>query len=290
MQRREFVRMATVAVAGVATGVGVAPEVTDLARSVSSSLGSPEMTSESWESTIMPDPAPGSARVWWSADPAVGKRLALTFDDGPTEQLTVRVLDLLRTAGVPATFFVVGELVRRHPDLVRRARDAGHEIANHTDDHVSAAVTDRNSVVSSVLRACDTIEKTVGTRPRWLRPPRGEITSATLLAARQARLDIAMWSAHRGFGGDSDTAGIRRTLIQGTGPGAIVDLHDGIGRSAWTGSPDEQLIRRRDAELRVLPEVLAAWHDDGYTLCTLSDLIPPSGSAPGQPESRPKTT
>jgi peptidoglycan/xylan/chitin deacetylase (PgdA/CDA1 family) len=281
MQRREFVRIATAAVAGIATGVGVAPELSSLASELSSS-SSPEMTADSWASTIMPDPAPGTARVWWSADPAVGRRLALTFDDGPTEQFTARVLDLLHAAGAVATFFVIGELVRRHPDLVRRAHDAGHEIGNHTDDHVSAAVVDRNTVISSVLRAGDAVETCIGRRPRWLRPPRGEVTSATMLAARQARLDVALWSAHRGFGPDPDTDGIRRTLLQGTAAGAIVNLHDGIGRSAWVGSPDDQLIRRRNTELRVLPEVLSAWRDAGYTLTTLSDLIPRSpGGSPG---------
>lgn len=274
MQRRQFVRMAAAAAAGMTTGVAVAPEVEALVSAVNASLGSPEMTSASWASTIMPDPAPGSARIWWSADPSGGKRLALTFDDGPTEQFTGRVLDLLHADGVVATFFVVGELVHRHPDLVRRAHDAGHEIANHTDDHVSAAVADRNQVIAGVLRAVDRIETCTGTRPRWLRPPRGEITSATLLAARQARLDIALWSAHRGFGGDTDGESVRTSLLHGTQPGAIVDLHDGIGRSAWVGSPDRQLIRRRDTELRILPQVLAAWKDAGYTLVTLSQLLP----------------
>jgi peptidoglycan/xylan/chitin deacetylase (PgdA/CDA1 family) len=274
MQRRQFVRMTAAAATGLATGVAVAPQVDSLVSPVSASLVPPEMTTVTWSSTIMPDPAPGSARVWWSAEPAVGKRLALTFDDGPTQQFTGRVLDLLHAAGAVATFFVVGELVRRHPDLVRRARDTGHEIGNHTEDHVSAAVVDRNTVIAGVLRASDRIETCTGTRPRWLRPPRGEITSATLLAARQARLDVAMWSAHRGFGADTDAEGVRTTLLHGTEPGAIVDLHDGIGRSAWVGSPDQDLIRRRDTELRVLPQVLSAWQDAGYTLCTLSQLIP----------------
>jgi peptidoglycan/xylan/chitin deacetylase (PgdA/CDA1 family) len=230
----------------------------------------------SWASTIRPETVRGSARLWWSADPAVGRRLALTFDDGPTDQFTARVLDLLAAVRVTATFFVVGALVRRHPDLVRRARDAGHEIGNHSEDHVSAAVTDQESVRAGVLRCSDTIEEFTGSRPRWFRPPRGEITTATMLTVREAQLDLAMWSLGRGNGPDTDSEGVGRHLSRAVGPGEVVDLHDGIGRSAWVGSPDRQLIARRAAEVTALPQVLRRWLDDGYTLCTMSQLIPAS--------------
>jgi peptidoglycan/xylan/chitin deacetylase (PgdA/CDA1 family) len=226
-----------------------------------------------WASTVAPRPVRGSARTWWSAEPAIGQRLALTFDDGPTEQFTARVLDLLAAASVPATFFVIGALAEWHPDLIRRAHDAGHEIANHSYDHVSAAVTDAESVRAAVLRGSDVIEKLTGARPRWFRPPRGEITSATLLAVREAGLDLALWSVNRGDAPDDDTAGVARHLQGAPHPGAVIDLHDGIGRSSWIGSPDEQLITRRRAEVAALPAVLPRWKAGGYTLSTLSDLI-----------------
>lgn len=274
VRRRQFVNGAVMAGAGVLTGVAVSQGV-DRILAYSGAPGSPR----NWAHTVRPEPARGAAHLWWSAEPAVGRRLAVTFDDGPTEQFTTQVLDLLARAGVPATFFVIGELVRRHVDLVHRAHDAGHELANHSQDHVSAAVSDRESVRAGVLRGSDTIEKVTGIRPRWFRPPRGEVTTATLLAAREAQVDLALWSLGRGDAPDSDSAGIAQHLIRTVRPGAVVNLHDGIGRSAWVGVPDRQLIRRRRAEIAVLPQVFDRWTDDGYTFCTLSELVAP---LPGQ--------
>jgi peptidoglycan/xylan/chitin deacetylase (PgdA/CDA1 family) len=237
-------------------------------------LEAPAATAASWASTERPEPVRGAVRAWWSADGSVGQRTAITFDDGPTPAFTPQVLDALAAAGVRATFFVVGALADRRPDLVRRARDAGHEIANHSYDHRSAAVCSAKVVRSGVLRGCDAIERITGTRPRWYRAPRGELTTATLQAVREAGIELAMWSVDRGDAPDGDAEGVRRHLLAALHPGAVVDLHDGIGRSAWVGEPDPQLITRRRAEISVLPGVLAAWRDAGWTFETLSGLIP----------------
>jgi peptidoglycan/xylan/chitin deacetylase (PgdA/CDA1 family) len=278
VRRRDFLGKAAVAGAGLVAGAGIIEELNQ--------TGVLPIEPAAWASTIAPELERGNAAVWWSADPSVGRRVALTFDDGPTTQFTAHVLDLLAGAGVRATFFVVGELARRHRDLVRRIHDAGHEIGNHTDDHVSAAASSHTHVGDAVLRCSDTIEQLTGRRPRWFRPPRGEITTASLLAARKAQLDVAMWSVGRGDAPDADNAGVARHLLTAVHPGAVVDLHDGIGRSSWVGSPDDQLIRRRTAEITALPQVLAGWKDSGYTFSTLSELVPapgpgPAPSAPG---------
>ena len=259
MQRRQLLNHLAVAGAGAIIGTAVSQGIDELRAA--------QATPQSWASTIRPETVRGSARLWWSADPAVGRRLALTFDDGPTDQFTAQVLDLLAAVRMPATFFVVGALVRRHPDLVRRARDAGHEIGNHSEDHISAAVTDQKSVRAGVLRCSDTIEEFTGGRPRWFRPPRGEITTATMLAVREAQLDLAMWSLGRGDAPDADSVGVGRHLARAVGPGEVVGLHDGIGRSSWAGSPIAQLIAPAGAEVTVTAAGAARWQDDGYTLC-----------------------
>ena len=82
----------------------------------------------------------GHVRLWWSVDAGRSgdptKMVALTFDDGPTRQFTSKVLNILADHNVPACFFLIGELVRRHPDLVRRMLEEGHEVGNHTFDHL----------------------------------------------------------------------------------------------------------------------------------------------------------
>jgi peptidoglycan/xylan/chitin deacetylase (PgdA/CDA1 family) len=235
-------------------------------------------------SSFAPAEVRGQVGVWWSApvspgpSGAVDRRLALTFDDGPTEQFTGQVLDLLGRRGVPATFFMIGVLARLHPDLVGRVRDAGHEIGNHGDDHISAARLGGSGVLTSAQRGADTLEGLVGRRPRWYRPPRGEVTSATLLAARATGQDLALWSVARAGGDllDGDSAGVSRHLLDAIHPGAVVDLHDGIGRSAFVGTPSARLLTRRRAELAALPQVLDGWQAAGYQLVPLSTLIPPA--------------
>ncbi|HEY6793596.1 MAG TPA: polysaccharide deacetylase family protein [Kineosporiaceae bacterium] len=272
MDRRRFLGRTGTAVAGAALG-----------GSAAAGLGALQVraTRQSWASTISPADVPGAVRTWWSGDVAVGRVVALTFDDGPTEQFTGHLLDLLAGAGVRATFFVIGALAERHPDLLRRVRDAGHELGNHTYDHYSAAVRDRDQVREAVLRGSDVIERVTGARPRWLRPPRGEVTTATLLAAREAGLDLALWSVARGDAADADGAGVLRHLTTALHPGAVVDLHDGIGRSSFSGSPDGDLLIRRRAELGVLPQALGRWQADGYRFAALSELIPGTPGIPG---------
>lgn len=257
---------------GLALGLGSAAASGVVVRDEEDHERASELTR--WRSSVGVGMSTGSVPIRWSADQPVARRVALTFDDGPTPLFTPALLDRLERTGVRATFFVIGALVERNPDLVRRAVDGGHEIANHTYDHHSAAILSAPQVKSGVLRGSDAIERVTGARPRWLRPPRGEITTATLLAAREAGLEVALWSVNRGNGADADSAAVAANLLTTLRPGAVVGLHDGIGRSSWVGHPDSSLITRRTAELRALPSALSGWLADGFTFHPLSELIP----------------
>lgn len=218
----------------------------------------------------------GAATVWWSRT-TERRSLALTFDDGPTTRFTPGVLDVLDRYGVPATFFLIGELVQRDPELVQRAIDAGHEVANHTFDHLSAALQQPDEVRRTVERGADAVARVLGERPRWFRPVRGHITGSLLAAVNELGHDLAMWSVGRGPAGvvaDDDVDGVRDHLIASVHPGAIVILHDGIGRSAfeWSG-PDDQLVTQRATEIEALPAVVERYLAEGYEFVTVSDLI-----------------
>jgi len=269
VDRRRFLGGAAVGAAGLVAGAGTVGAVDSLRYA----RGTPQL-----RSSVLPKPLHGGTRVWWSATTSE-RRLALTFDDGPTPRFTPQVLRMLHTVGAPATFFMIGRLAELHPDLVKQVKDAGHEPANHSQDHRSAAVRTGPQVHEAMARGADTIERLTRTRPRWYRPPRGEITSATLNAANELEQDIALWSLTRngGDGGadDGDAQGVEVHLRNGVHPGAIVDLHDGIGRSAFDGDPDGDLLTRRGAEMQVLPSVLRTWAEAGFEFVTLSELLPP---------------
>jgi peptidoglycan/xylan/chitin deacetylase (PgdA/CDA1 family) len=225
----------------------------------------------------------GRVNLWWSVD-ADSKVIALTFDDGPTTQFTGQVLDILARHDVPATFFLIGEQVRRHPDLVRRIIDEGHLVANHTYDHYSAAVQSPSDVQRTVERGANAIASISGERPRWFRPVRGHITGALMQAVADAGHEMLMWSVSRGEAAAADdVTAVREHYIETIHEGAVVIFHDGIGRSAFelTG-PDDLLMTARRAEITALPAVIDRYLADGYTFLSASALV--DRSLPRPPE------
>jgi peptidoglycan/xylan/chitin deacetylase (PgdA/CDA1 family) len=220
----------------------------------------------------------GQVRVWWSVDASptgVSKRLALTFDDGPTTQFTARVLNILAAAKVPATFFMIGACIDKHRDLAERVHGEGHLLANHTYDHYTAAIQSPDDVMKTVERGADAVARITGERPRWFRPVRGQVTGALMQAVASAGHDLAMWSVSRGAEADDDDAvAVREHYIESIEDGAIVIFHDGIGRSSFdfTG-PDGQLMTQRTAEISALPAVIDRYLADGYEFLSLTDLV-----------------
>ncbi len=124
--------------------------------------------------------------------PAAG--VALTFDDGPHPEGTPAMLEALARAGARATFFVIGEQVRRRPELVARAAAAGHAIALHGDRHRLQLRLGSAAVADDLTRGVAAIEDAIGVTPAWHRPPYGIYSPAGLRAARAAGLSPLLWS------------------------------------------------------------------------------------------------
>lgn len=284
MDRRTFVTRAGLGGAAVAAAVGIPAG----AFAAGHHRGSERMTG-SFRAGVSAGMRQGNVTVWWSrtepTDSSTGQRtLALTFDDGPTGLFTPEVLDILERYTVPATFFVIGELVRRRPDDITRMIEQGHEVGNHTFDHHSAALQTVAEIRTTIERGAEEIENVTGEAPRWFRPVRGHITGAVLHAAADLGHEIAMWSVSRDPGvgtGDDDVDGVRRNYVDGAHDGALVIFHDGIGRSAFelTG-PDDQLVLQRRTEIAALPSVIESYLAEGYRLTTVSDLFYGASATP----------
>jgi peptidoglycan/xylan/chitin deacetylase (PgdA/CDA1 family) len=120
--------------------------------------------------------------------------VALTFDDGPHPVGTPAVLALLARAGARATFFVIGEQVRRRPELAAEIVAAGHVIAVHGDRHRNQLRLSDAAVRDDLARGTAAIEDATGVQPRWHRPPFGVYSPAGLRAAREAKLEPLLWS------------------------------------------------------------------------------------------------
>jgi len=191
--------------------------------------------------------------------------VALTFDDGPDPAVTPKLLDLLARRNVEVAFFVIGRRVARHPELARRAAEAGHLVENHSHRHLPWTNFFFTRAMTRELKACSAeIEAAVGVAPRYYRPPFGLSNHAIVPASRNARLRIVGWQA-RGF--DSRSANpdaVVNRILKRVRPGGIILLHDG------SRDPDRLLevtdklldgLAKRGFETKRLDRLLA-WPSD----------------------------
>ena len=160
----------------------------------------------------------------WQGPPS-RQRVAITFDDGPDPRATPAVLDGLDVLGLRATFFPLGSLVERTPDLVWEVLRRGHQVGTHGYRHFHhLARTPR--WVSRDLAAADRAMAAVGVRATWYRPTYGQVTSATLVAAGRHRWQTVLWSAWGREWATSDPDEVAARIIRRLRPGAVVLLHD----------------------------------------------------------------
>ena len=154
--------------------------------------------------------------------------VALTFDDGPDPDATPALLELLRQRGVAATFFVVGERVRAHPDLVRRCAAAGHEIGNHSDRHSLLLNFRLPRGMTAELGACqETLERVLGSPAAYYRPPVGLRNPAVHRACARLGLTVVGWQVRGLDRSRRAPARVADRILRRLRPGGIVLLHDG---------------------------------------------------------------
>lgn len=170
---------------------------------------------------------PGAA--WTTRHPYV----VLTFDDGPDPERTPRLLDVLAARKAKAVFFVLGEQVQRHPALLRRIADAGHEIGNHSWSHPWMLPMGRARIAEELDRCQSAIAELTGVAPRLVRPPYGQRDYRFNQLARERGLTPVLWSKNlRDYWGGKPEVLVRR--LQRARPGDIVLLHDGDPKAKWT--------------------------------------------------------
>jgi peptidoglycan/xylan/chitin deacetylase (PgdA/CDA1 family) len=185
------------------------------------------------------------------ADGAEG--VVLTFDDGPSEDSTPGVLDVLDAAGARGTFFVVGEQLEGDPALGREIVERGHEVQLHGYGHLGHPLLAPDEARRDLERGARTFREVMGRSPRFYRPPYGRFSRSSYETCRALGLEAVYWSA---WGTDWETISPQRIadlVVPDLAPGAIVLLHDS---SRYSHRPSArptvealQLITARVAEL-----------------------------------------
>ncbi len=203
---------------------------------------------------------PTDVRVAWSG-PSERPRVALTFDDGPNPSATGAVLDLLRECGAKGTFFLVGQRLEGGGEaagaLVRRMRDEGHEIGNHSWSHPNISRLSHAEIRRQIERTQVAIDRVAGVRPTLFRPPGGALDFAAVrsLAGTEIR-DVVMWSVDPSDWARPGRDRIWRRVADAVQPGSIILLHDTHGET-----------------LNALPLLLDLLQARGYELVTVSELL-----------------
>ena len=184
------------------------------------------------------------------------KAVALTFDDGPSGEITPRVLDILARHGAQATFFVLGENVRRHPEMLRRIVAEGHRVGLHGDTHVPFVLHSGRRVREEIAHARAAIGGACPdmAEPAWLRPPHGFKNLALPLRARRSGCRLVSWNLNPRDYRAADAGAIMRVVLSRLRPGAIILLHDGAVNAATADA---------------LPQILDGLTAAGYGCATL---------------------
>ena len=181
----------------------------------------------------------------------------MTFDDGPSEKLTPELLDLLAQHHIHATFFVIGENVVRHPEILQRALREGHEIGSHSWSHPAFAKMADTKVRAELQKTDDAIKEAIGQRPTLLRPPYGSIT------ARQKQwineefgYRIILWDVDPLDWKRPGPDVVASRILKQTRPGSIIlshDIHPGT--------------------IKAMPETFTQLEAKGFKFVTVSELI-----------------
>lgn len=157
--------------------------------------------------------------------PSAKKEVFLTFDDGPTPEITLAVLDILDEYGAKATFFGIGKNVDENPEIWQAVQDRGHSIGHHSYTHVNGWKTDLMEYIEDVHKAAKVIKS------RLFRPPYGRISPRKAKALSKNYM-IIMWTVLSGdFDQNIDGEQCTSNVLSALKPGDIVVFHDSV--KAW---------------------------------------------------------
>ncbi|MBP2350720.1 peptidoglycan/xylan/chitin deacetylase (PgdA/CDA1 family) [Kribbella aluminosa] len=201
-------------------------------------------------------PAAAPAAVTPGPTPLPTKYVVLTFDDGPDAEYTPKVLGVLAKYDAKATFFEVGQNVRKHPELTKRIHDAGHSVQNHTWDHRDLRKLTAAKFQQEVTSTDQAIRVQIGSTPGCLRPPYGGVSATVRQRARQLGKDLVVWTVDSRDWTKPGTAAIVQRVLKNVHSGSVILMHDGGGNRAQT--------------VAALPAILTALKAQGYGFRTLT--------------------
>lgn len=199
------------------------------------------------------NPEPGESRTASTSENIKPKVIALTFDDGPHNSCTPKLLDGLKKRNVNATFFLMGQNIEGKEELVRRIEEEGHLIGNHSYRHIPLTKANEDAVCDAVEQTETLIESIIGKRPEYLRPPYGDWNESL-----ECRMDLTtvFWTVDSLDWKLKNTRKIVHMVKKNVDDGSIILMHDIFPTSV-------------EAALQLVDEL----QKEGYVFVTVDELL-----------------
>lgn len=189
------------------------------------------------------------------------KIIALTFNNGPQSPYTENILKILNKNKISATFFLLGENVKKHPELVKKIISGNHEIGNHSYSHKKMIFKSPNFIKKEILRT-DKILKTFKIETNIFRPPFGLMFFALPLIMQKSKKKIILWNINSKDCLGLSAKKLSKKILKKIHPGSIILMHDGNG------------VKRsnRSNTVEVLKIIIPKLKEMGYDFSTISNL------------------
>jgi peptidoglycan/xylan/chitin deacetylase (PgdA/CDA1 family) len=186
--------------------------------------------------------------------------IALTFDDGPHPTETPRILKILKKYDVPATFFVVGKMVKKYPDLILDEIAAGHEIGSHTYHHIPINHLSSKEITLELEQTASIIKNVTGEKVRLFRPPAGYLNQTAVNLLDRLGYTTVLWTNNAGDyvdaqNGKPKISYIEGKVLSGIRSGGIILMHDGLPKA-----------------INLLPTIIERLKGKGFKFVTVSRL------------------
>jgi len=161
--------------------------------------------------------------------PNAEKKIYLTFDDGPIPEVTEWVLNILKHENIKATFFCIGDNIKKHPAIFKKIIAENHAIGNHTFNHLNGWKTAAKEHVENVQLCEEEILKHTHLNSKLFRPPYGKIRNAQASAIQKLGYKIIMWNVlSYDFDNNLNSDDCLLKIIKNTSSGSIIVFHDSI--------------------------------------------------------------
>jgi peptidoglycan/xylan/chitin deacetylase (PgdA/CDA1 family) len=192
------------------------------------------------------------------------KQIALTYDDGPNDPHTLRLLEVLARHNVCATFFLIGKFVRQRADLVREIAGAGHVVGNHTFTHPLLLFKSDAEIRQELADCRSVLQDTIGEHSNLFRPPYGGRRPAVLRIVREMGLLPVMWNV-TGYDWNAPQAeAIERKVTRRIRGGDVILLHDGSHKAIGADRGQTVIATER---------LIETCKSKGYEFATIQEMI-----------------